>query len=401
MLLSNSFTKWSLILACYLHSTLQMEDSNTKDCLYQQKVIISAPFLEFSISPGLTCWKYCYYLKNCTAISFALETSSLCSLYDERHLGFKIPRYNKNVSIYSGEKTCLQLVEIQQQFEVARKDGVYIRQVRSGMCLKVSSVLWSWGDEMLTWTKDCRANNTTSTLWRINKLETTTKGYIVRITDMDSRKCVTVRVMSHEHEMYSLAVLKDCSHEEEENQRMLMSPIDVLSGMGKWNIMRQDTYAFVSVTPQSNPMNDFDLLIGFVMVEQESFCERLNVAHGTLLVDSSQPLHLPGETIPVLCDLGYGVKVAGGYSHYTTTKCSSEMVVPECVKTESVDCKEASGMVTIPSTIFYSVIVIIVPAVLLFLIPVACVQRKRIQFLQSRPPTINIPLREISSGTPK
>ena len=180
-----------------------------------------------------------------------------------------------------------------------------------------------------------------------------------------------------------------------------MSPIDVLSGMGKWNIMRQDTYAFVSVTPQSNPMNDFDLLIGFVMVEQESFCERLNVAHGTLLVDSSQPLHLPGETIPVLCDLGYGVKVAGGYSHYTTTKCSSEMVVPECVKTESVDCKEASGMVTIPSTIFYSVIVIIVPAVLLFLIPVACVQRKRIQFLQSRPPTINIPLREISSGTPK
>ena len=93
---------------------------------------------------------------------------------------------------------------------------------------------------------------------------------------------------------------------------------------------------FIAVIPAYSGQDKIHLLYDFNLVQPSDVpCNRLNVTHGSVLLNLSQPIHVPGETIPVLCDSGYGVKTEEGYSQYFTTVCSRNMVTPRCTNISS------------------------------------------------------------------
>ena len=290
--------------------------------------------------------------------------------------------------MYGGEKTCLRLVDVRRALKSKTKEeGFHIKKQGTGVCLGVSSSSspWDWGDKRLAWKPDC--NN--ATLWLVELVNTTDMDsepkmgeseYLVKVTDKESRNCVTVTETGC---LYSwlcpLAVIKECSPPEEQDQQMiLLTPYH----MTKWAFQMMEDYRFITLTPKY----DGHQLKDFSLIQSGLRCERLNVTHGTLLLDPSQPIHTPGETIPVLCDTGYGVRTEAGFSQYFTTVCSNDLVAPKCVKFSQSGNEDASGggggKITIPSNVFYS-IVSVVSTVILCLVIGTCCQRIQIQRMLS------------------
>ena len=91
-----------LILAiCNPAVAIQFHKEAT-DCYFQHRLIDSAPYLNFTVQPGRTCWEYCKYLNDCTALSFDLETSGVCSLYNDLYITYLPVSQNMSDTIYSG-----------------------------------------------------------------------------------------------------------------------------------------------------------------------------------------------------------------------------------------------------------------------------------------------------------
>jgi hypothetical protein len=230
----------------------------------------------------------------------------------------------------------------------------------------------------MMWEPDCRA----ASLWLVEHLNLTKIGKFVQIRETESGKCITA-MMRRYNELYSLAVLKECSLEEEKEQQFLMPPLNVLNIKTSWNLLHGMNFRPMTLTPSFNPRDDRNLLTEFNLVQRAFPCPKLNITHGRVLLDPSQPLYVPGETIPILCDPGYGVKMEGGFSQYITVVCSDNLVAPECVtippvvKTVQLTCERR-----IPDPVFYSVFVVVLPAVVLISMAVACNQRRRMQKLQ-------------------
>jgi hypothetical protein len=343
-----------------------------KDCLFRHKQIESPPNLTFPIQSGLACSDYCKYLNDCIAFSFELEISGMCSLYQEQNLVTKLVSLD-NQTIFTGEKKCYELVEFEDMSAI-RTGEVYIRQWKTGACLSVSSMSWSAGDDrLMIWEPHCRA----ASLWLIEYVNVTTG--IVRIKEKESGHCVTVMPRMYQ-ELHSLAVVKECFHEEEEKQIFMMPPLNVLGNRVSWYLLYKRDYKPMKLTPTVEPDDDKNLLTDFNLVQPTFPCTKLSISHGRVLLDPSQPLYLPRESIPILCDPGYGMKKDGEFLQYFTTTCSDDLIAPECVTYPVVGAENTT--IKVPALVFYSVIVVVVPAVVLMVILVACTQRRRILHLE-------------------
>ena len=351
--------------------------NSTKDCMYQYQTIQSTPDHEFSIQPNQTCWEYCRYFDNCTAFSFKLETSGVCRLYCRKDFDYTYSNYDRTETVYTGEKYCLKMVEAEKTFKNDTKtDEVYIQQLQTAACLGVSSTSRDRRDENLDWKPDCR----NSTLWIIETLALTDLGKMVRIMNDESGKCVTMKTRYLcQSGMCPLAAMRMCSDEENQTFYMTSNP----TTLGR-SLRTVDDYRILTLTTLQDGRDDPKTMITRFILASRDFlspCEKLAVIHGRVLVDTSQPLHVPGETIPVLCDPGYGVRTEAGYSQYITLVCSRDLVAPRCSKVPVLGDDERSGTIRIPSVVFYTVIVLVAPALVIFLICVTCIQRRRIQQL--------------------
>ena len=378
-----------LILAiCNPAVAIQFHTQAT-DCYFQHRLIDGAPYLNFTVQPGRTCWEYCKYLNDCTALSFDLETSGVCSLYNDLYITYLPVSQNMSDTIYSGEKFCLQLVDLLRIFESmkdTKTSGVYLQQSATGACLSVTSTPWDWGDGRLHWVPHC--NDTMG--WIIEILNTTLHGNWVRIKNKESRTCITTTMTESrcQFKMCHLAVMRECSQKIAHNQKFLMLSTNWLSPeMKKWKLLSHDHYGYLTLIPRWNQESDDHVLTGFNLVEQDFHCDKLNVTHGVALLDTSQPLYIPGETIPVLCDPGFGVKnmTGPGYPRYITTVCSNNLVVPKCTKAPPVHdrCEEIPGTLRISSVVFYFLLLFVLPTTVIFLISVAFAQRRQIKRLKS------------------
>ena len=133
--------------------------------------------------------------------------------------------------------------------------------------------------------------------------------------------------------LFTMVVMKNCTNSREKRQEeFLMIPTNIYGS--RWKLTSQDNRQEVSLA-RPNPLNPFyqDIpLVRNVFLETPHLpCDKLTLEHGSILVDASQPLHVSGETITILCDPGYGVKTVAGYSQYFTTVCSPNLETPKCV----------------------------------------------------------------------
>ena len=374
MVLSNTITL--LLKSCYLIGIISPLLGD--DCL-TRKEIKNKPYLEFSIQSGQSCWEYCKHLASCTAFSFSLQRSELCSLYNDPVLNYWLTR--KGNEIYSGTKICKQITEVGKIFgKDTRRKGVLIRQERTGACLAVSSVPWSEGDGNLTWVQECK----TADRWIVERLNVTAHGNLVRISSNKSGNCLTRGDKYSLKGPYSQVVMKKCSSAaEEEKQNFILLAIDVIEAVGKWTLLNPSSFNIATLCCSSNGV-ERQSLNGIFLVQPDFPCSRLHLEHGRVLLNSSQPLHLPGERIQVLCDTGYGVKTETGYSQYFTTVCYNDLVPPECVdmSLESGNAECGLELVTILPAMYLYLSTSIASFFLLFLCCVTCVQRKQIQCLE-------------------
>ena len=383
--------KLTLILAICDPALAIFFDVTATDCLVGSSLINSVPYLKFTVQPGRTCWEYCKYLKNCTAVSFDLETSGVCSLYNDPNIDFQLIGQD---SFYIGEKSCLKKVDLQRIFESmndTEASGVYLQQSATGACLAVGSTPWDWGDGRLHWAPHCNE----TMLWIIEIVNIAQYGNYVRIKDKESRSCVTTTMMESRCQFLKchLAVMSVCSQKVAQNQTFLLISTNVLSPeMLKWYLRSTEPSGRLTLIPTWNQESEQHVLTGFNLVEEYFTCDKLNVTHGVTLLDTSQPLYIPGETIPVICDPGYGVKnmFGSGYSRYTTTVCSNNLIVPNCTRVPPVHanfvnpvrCEEIPGTLTIPSGFFYFLLLFVLLTMVIFLITLQFMQRRQIKRLK-------------------
>ena len=355
------------------------------DCLMKRD-IKNTPYLQFSIQAGLTCWDYCNYLHNCTALSFQYDRSGRCSFYNVPEMDLKYQYDPRSGVIYSGSRRCQQVKDARGILEnEAVKGGIFIHQEDTGVCLGVSSAKFDSGENELIWLQDCRDAN----LWIIKNLGETKKGDMVKVTDTTSKNCLSIiEVMIHYDRIFPPVAMKNCSNDRDEKQEFILAPSDYLIS-GRWKLVDQVSLQTVHLAelrttafdPQRTAQNR-QLLTKFTLLKPHLPCERLTVEHGRLLLDPSQPLLVPGERIPVLCDPGYGVRTERGYTRYFVTVCSNDLVTPICVDLSLTDSDSKRGTIAVPSVVFF-VVVVVVTAVVLCLSCVICYQRRRTQHLQS------------------
>ena len=167
--------------------------------------------------------------------------------------------------------------------------------------------------------EDCRD----AALWLIKRLNETAWGDLVKITDTTSKSCISIITSRNVYEKMETR---------EWRQEFLMAPADLLGR--RWELLNQNNLLVVSLarpSPFYLQIDNLQMLEKVSLAKPHLPCDRFSVEHGSLLVDPSQPFHVAGETITVLCDPGYGVKTEAGYSQYFTTVCSPNLETPKCV----------------------------------------------------------------------
>ena len=390
MAYSNILLKIMLPSLYVYHLLLTMHTSAvisaTSGCLFRHE-IKESPYLQFPIRPGLSCWEFCKHLPDCTAFSFRYDRSGLCSFYnlqDQLRLGSNFSHKTRSFMVYTGAKVCLSSSETQRILHENEdtKGGILIQQNETGACLTVRQEQESREEEWLMWIEDCRD----ASLWLIERLNMTYWGHLVKIKDTSSRRCISIMPSRNYYEDYlTLLAMENCSDSREQSQLFILAPADIYGTRFKLltNHGSLKEVGLARPIPFHPLFQEMLMARNFLLVKPHLPCDRFTVEHGSLLVDPSQPFHVPGETIPVLCHPGYGVKTeAGNYSQYFTTVCSPNLEVPECVNTSPNERLSFERTVVMSSIVFY-VIVFVETAVILFLLFLMCFQQKEMQQLQS------------------
>ena len=219
---SNNFPKLSrtaFILVAILHPFLT---TTAHSCYYTHRTVTNVPYHKFWLQAGRTCWEYCRNLRNCTAVSFLLDTSGECCLYNNDHLNYEVGPSNDHHGHFKetmvvGKKSCLLMKDIERIFvpEVpSTSSGVYIQQRETGGCLGVSLTPWITGE---SWQLDW-VNCSDNTLWIVQSAQpgSTDIGNFVRIRDKQTGCCMTtVEAKCGGLLQCPLAVVKNCTYQDQ------------------------------------------------------------------------------------------------------------------------------------------------------------------------------------------
>ena len=337
--------------------------SNNSCIDYSVHNIPNQNFLQmFKIDDLNTCWNYCKLTSSCLFFSFQLITRR-CSLYTKLSI---VSHKSRDFTLVVGDMICLQCLGNVEQVVSKSQTGLLIEREEFGKCLAVSRIRVNLTDAAgfkLVW-KSCSQ----ASLWTIH-YRYDNNSHFVRVTLHDSDWGLETNIdpdsIENSPPVY-LASLKNTSRQiisldesslmNDEKCRFDFLRLTMLDGNRvKWNLFFD-----------TNDMNSYNSLtsINLKIPVRNETCplRRFVVKNGEVVNENKVPYFLPGETVIIRCQPGYGVKSLN-YTSYQIVTCKERARPRPCslVKTrverrseeEFVKCKIYLVVIVVMSILLF------------------------------------------------
>lgn len=319
-------------------------------CYKHDVVIKSEPFLRFIVTPGNECREYCKYEAECETFSFNLDRLSECFLYRENESNL-IYETNNASHFMIGIKDCNQTGNVEwsnitkegqynptKSFKLGQKDTVIFKRTDIKMCAEVDYTETNISSSLgypLFFSSVCER----APQWEIvpSNLDKAFGCAVVTVKAKFRDMCLSAvnldgRVSQTSSPTASLRSCKNIKH------YLLLCP----EGTGAWSLYQHLPLFSPIVIPihasdnWSNrlSMSFLDLVTGNKLKTPQNIpCKNFSVRDGRILLEQTVPFFLPGETITVSCNKGFGMQITQGvYRQEFTTNCSASRRPVVCSK---------------------------------------------------------------------
>ena len=361
--------------------------TDNEDACFKSGLIIPIPpngrATSFQTAGSYDCWRYCKISKSCKAISFDI-TNSTCSLLNRLYqLIIEKSSEGKSVTL---EKACVKTtngMDAEMAVETSlEKGGVLIMEGNKldNTCLVATQTLTD--------------NNQTSIRLSWKNCYGAEKWIIVRTVTYTSRKYLNYRFSPANIPTHCLdveykgsiatAVLNECD-EGNNNQTMYLlksyahaSVKDHSFYIHSQGLKEQKKEGDLILSIENN-REDYEFLEGILFQNPDNYTElhfcpipQLSIPHGEPKNGANLPWFLPGHTVTVECDEGYGV--AGlNVSPVQEVVCSEDAKPKPCLRVNKVGGNDkepqqgiSSGVVAVISLVGGSVAIYVMVLAILF-----------------------------------
>ena len=336
-----SLKKLTMIAAAFVVLTVVLAANHS--CYKHDVVIKSEPFLRFIVTPGNECREYCNYEAECETFSFNLDRLSECFLYRENGstLVYKASDMQYNATSFTfGMKGCNaeHAVNTQgqstQSFKMGQKDAVVFLRTDLKMCAEVDYTETTSSSSLgyqLFYSSACE----TAPQWEIvpSHLDNVFGCNLVTVKEKLRNMClwaVKIDGITFWGESSPTAYLSPCH--EIPVMNLLMCPES-----GSWALYQHTHFFRPIIIPvdTSNQqlsrmsMSTLFLVTGSNLKKLQNIpCNNISVIDGRILLEETVPFFIPGETITVSCNKGFGKQVTQGVFRQEFTITCSESRTP-------------------------------------------------------------------------
>ena len=328
-------------ILCCLYGTVQLPRSST--------------ILQLKVDTTTNCWNYCMLTRGCALFSYQFVTG-MCSLHNHTELIFHRST-SFNLAVLDME--CLDcLGEIADVVKLS-KAGVQIKHVFTGKCLTTSSEKMEWDGlkgYQLTWRNCSRAAR-----WIVTWADIWKK--LVRISQLDSKWGIDwtrgeqkVAYLTKEKNINNQGLLLERKGLNGCLYRVLgPEEIDDTGKVVRWIIF------------STRPYNDSNIKFNYTLNKIKIIppipgpvcpLRQFAVKHGRVLNDNNVPFFLPGSTVTVQCNAGYGVKTLNK-SVDQELKCSVNARPKRCIKSVGLE-KEWTSQQNVYLAIIASLVTLLI-----------------------------------------
>ena len=330
-------------------------------CFHQPEKVFLAPSRDFAkwnftTNGPQACWEYCQQIRACRKLAFDYLTST-CFLIKHgtsntpAEKGFSQPEISNIGTLL---KSCVERLQqeqssisIQSALELGREGkGVLIDTgVSMDICLSVGQrFLDGW---LLEWVRCSEAPK--FILKEVTKESRSGQYGLLQIYDhRNNSLCVNVTLLSS----FAIAYLAPCHDDVKETAPQTLK-IRYSYGLSYKNI----TFYGIHSGPVFSTADGSDYVL--FLDEGIDFSRRLETVlfrlpnpklrhacsvkqfqlpHSTIVGGNNAPILLPGSTVTILCDPGYGVRVLGYYPYQVVTCLTDQSSPPPCRKTPPEGC---------------------------------------------------------------
>ena len=352
-----SFSKLTMIVTTVLLVVVFGEEGNYS-CYKHDVVIKSEPFLRFIVTPGNECREYCKYEAECKTFSFNLDRLTECFLYRENESNL-IYETNNASHFMIGIKYCNQTGNVEwsdinmegqynptKSFKMGQKDTVILKRTDMKMCAEVDYTETNSSSSLgypLFFSSVCER----APQWEIvpSNLDKVFGCAVVTVKakfgDMFGDMCLSAvnldgRVSQTNSPTASLRSCKNTKH------YLLLCP----EGKGAWSLYQHLPVFSPIVIPihtsdnwsNRRSLSPLDLVTGNKLKTLQNIpCKNVSVRDGRILLEQTVPFFLPGETITVSCNKGFGMQITQGvFRQEFTTNCSAYRRPVVCSKIPEV-----------------------------------------------------------------
>ena len=275
---------------------------------------------KFKIDDINKCWNYCKFTSSCLFFSFQLITRR-CSLYSRLSI---VPHKSRDFTVVVGDLICLQCLGNVDQVVNKSQTGLVIEREELGKCLAVSRIRVNLTDAAgfkLVWRSCSQAS-----LWTIH-YRYDNNSHFVRVTLHDTDWGLETKIDPNNLENRPLVYLAPLKN----TTRQIISLHE--SFLIKDKKCRFDFFALTMLDGDrvtwkiffdTNAMGSYDSLMSVnlkIPVRNETCpLRRFVVKNGEVVNENKVPYFLPGETVIIRCQPGYGVK-SFNYTSYQIVTC--------------------------------------------------------------------------------
>ena len=283
----------------------------------------------FKIDDLKKCWNYCKHTRGCLFFSFQLITRR-CSLYTKLSI---VRHKSRDFTLVVGDMICLQCLGNVDQVVNKSQTGLLIEREELGKCLAVSrtrvnltdaagfKLVWKYCSQASLWTMHYRYDN---------------NSRFVRVTLHDSDWGLETKIDPNSKEnspSVYLALLKNTTRQIvsvdesllmiNEKCRFDFLGLTMLDGNRvKWNLFFDANFM-----ESYNSLTSVNLKIP--VRNEKCPLRRFVVKNGEVVNENKVPYFLPGETVIIRCQPGYGVK-SFNYTSYQIVTCKERVRPRPC-----------------------------------------------------------------------
>ena len=273
----------------------------------------------FKIDDLNKCWNYCKLTSRCLFFSFQLITRR-CSLYTKLSI---VRHKSRDFTLVVGDMICLQCLGNVDQVLNKSQTVLLIEREELGKCLAVSRIRVNLTDEAgfkLVWKSFSQAS-----LWTIHYRYDNNSHY-VRVTLLDSDWGLETKIDPDSFEnrpLVYLAPLKNTTRQSISlHESFLMIDKKCRFDFFALTMLDGDRVTW-EIFFDTNTMNTYNSLMSVnlkIPVRNETCpLRRFVVKNGEVVNENKVPYFLPGETVIIRCQPGYGVKSFNYTSHQIVT----------------------------------------------------------------------------------